>query len=112
MKRAAVAWLTLFVFACTLKLVLSFNGVSYRYLGRIDPLDRNAADWALTVMDVGSPPGRGWDMAVPPLANRIAFWSVFLGVFGVEVATLGTALGWSVGRFIERRRIPRIAPRR
>ncbi len=60
----------------------------------VNPLDRPALTLAYSVMNIGSEPGRGWDMAIPPLVNQIGWWAVILGVFGLECMVVGKMFQW------------------
>lgn len=104
MKRTLVFWILFFTVGCLVKGVLAQAGLDYRYLHHIDPLYRIGGYLAIRAMDVGSPAGVGWDMAIPPLTSRIAFWVVFVSVFGLEFAAAGNLVRWAVGRVRRRRR--------
>jgi hypothetical protein len=106
MKRTLVFWILFFAVGCLVKGLLAQAGVDYRYLRYIDPLDGIGSHLAGRLSDIGSPNGNGWDMAIPPLTSRIAFWVVFVGVFGLEFAVAGSLVRWVVGRVRRRRQAP------
>jgi hypothetical protein len=103
MKRTLVLSFLFFAAGCLVKALLAEAGLDYRYLHHIDPLDTVGGRLAIWVSDIGSPNGNGWDMAIPPLTSRIAFWIVFVGVFGLEFAAAGNLVRWAVRRVRRRR---------
>jgi hypothetical protein len=105
-KRTLTYWIVFFAAGCVLKAALAVHGLDYRYLRLVDPLGGVGGALAIRVMDIGSPNGNGWDMAIPPLTSRIAFWVVFVGVFGLEFAVAGSLVRWVVGRVRRRRQAP------
>jgi hypothetical protein len=106
MKRTLIFWILLFAVGCLVKAVMAQAGLDYRYLGSVDPLDGVGGRLAIRVIDIGSPNGTGWDMAIPPPANRVGGWVVFVSVFGLEFAAAGNLVRWAVGRLRRRRRAP------
>lgn len=54
----------------------------------VDPLDRPVLTLAYSMLNIGSEPGRGWDMAVPPLPQQVAWYAIYYAAFGVECVTV------------------------
>jgi len=96
--RSRVLWsASIFVVGCSMKAALLYGfRVPYTWL---DPLRDLSIDLANSVASIGSRPGRGWEYTTP-LPNQIAWWLVYLGVFGLEcVVALNLAwLFWHAGR--------------
>ncbi len=103
-KSTVRLWILAFAAGCAIKAMLAAASLDYHLLGRIDPLDAIGRHFAIYVSDIGSPPGTGWDMAIPPLASQIVFWVVFVGVFGFEMALGVCLVRWSWVRLRKIRR--------
>jgi hypothetical protein len=59
----------------------------------IDPLEELAVTLAFSISYIGTG-GRGWEWALPPLPHRIAWYAVWLSVFGVECMVAGKGALW------------------
>jgi hypothetical protein len=89
--------ISVFSLSCLLKGLLASIGLDYRVFHAVDPLYEVGAEWSASAMGYFSPGGVGWEGIPSPLA-RLAFWVVFLGVFGAETAVGATIARWLVMR--------------
>jgi hypothetical protein len=77
-----------------------------KYLGfwlrvAVDPLEEVSGTLALSISYIGTG-GRGWEWALPPLPHRIAFYAVWLSVFGLECLIAAKATLWAVRQVVQR----------